>query len=135
MTADVSVDALPGTKYRGRLSRVLPVASSARSFLVRIDITPDKRMRPQMFARGSILIDTHANTTLISKDAVLFDASSNRNRVFIPTADGKAQERQVRVGYTNPPFVEGLQNDVKTGEKVIIEGQTSLKNGDAIRAQ
>jgi HlyD family secretion protein len=135
MAADVSVDALPGTKYRGRLSRVLPVASSARSFLVRIDITPDKRMRPQMFARGSILIDTHANTTLVPKDAVLFDATSNRNRVFIAASDGKAQERQVRVGYTNPQFVEVLRNDVKPGEKVIVEGQTSLQNGDAIRVQ
>jgi HlyD family secretion protein len=135
MAADVTVDALPGTKLRGRLSRVLPVASSARSFLVRIDITPDKRMRPQMFARGSILIDTHAGATLVPKDAVLFDSSSNRSRVFVATTDGKAQERSVRVGYTNPQFVEVLKNDVKPGEKVVVEGQTSLQNGDAIRVQ
>jgi RND family efflux transporter MFP subunit len=133
-TVSVAVDALPGQKFSGRVSRVLPVASSARSFTVRVDIPSDRRMRPQMFARGSILIDTHQNATLVPKDAVLFDAVTGKSRVFVTDSGGKAKERAVQVGFSNPSAVEVL-GGVKPGEKVIVAGQTALQNGDVVRIQ
>ena len=44
-------------------------------------------------------------------------------------------KREVHVGYSNPEFVEILDNGVRPGEKVIIAGQTALQNGDPIRVQ
>jgi RND family efflux transporter MFP subunit len=133
-TASVTVDALPGVKLTGRVTRVLPVASSARSFNIRIDIPSDRRMRPQMFARGSVLIDTHQDATLVPKDAVIFDPANNRTRIFVAQGGTKAVERSVRTGYSNPEFVE-IISGVNSGEKVITAGQTTLQNGDAIRVQ
>ncbi len=136
MAAKVTVDAVPSKSFAGRVTRILPVASStARSFTVRIDFNQDSRLRPQMFARGSLLIDTHKSATLIPKDAVLFDAETGKNRVFTVGPGGKAQERVVKIGYSNPQTVEILGDTVKVGEKVIVAGQTALQSGDPIKVQ
>jgi RND family efflux transporter MFP subunit len=136
--ADVSIDAIPETTTRpipGRVSRLLPVASAAaRSFTVRIDLPVDARMRPQMFARGRILADVHRAATLVPKDAVLFDPGTRKARVFVAKS-GKADQREVRVGLSNPRYVEIIGDAVTTSDKVIVAGQTSLQDGDTIRVQ
>lgn len=133
-SVDVRVDALPDIPFQGTITRILPVASTAaRSFTVRVDLKrPDPRLRPQMFARGNILLDTHRQATVVPKDAVLFDPVNNTARVFV--ANGKAEERKVKVGYSDPKFVEILSG-VQPGEKVVTVGQTTLQNGDKIRVQ
>ena len=134
---DVSIDALPETATRpiaGRVSRLLPVASSARSFSVRIDLPIDNRMRPQMFARGRVLADVHRNTTLVPKDAVLFEPGTGKARVFV-AKNNKAEEREVRVGLTNPKLVEITNGAVTPNDKVIVAGQISLQDGDPIRTK
>jgi hypothetical protein len=93
----------------------------------------DRRMRPQMFARGDILVNTHRNAVLVDKDAVLFDPANNKTRVFVVEND-RAVERVVKVGYTNPEQVEIL-NGVAAGEKVITNGQAALQNGDLVKVQ
>jgi RND family efflux transporter MFP subunit len=135
LPASVTVDAVPNRVFKGRVTRILPVASaSARSFIVRIDFPSDLSLRPQMFARGSILIDTHRNATLAPKDSVLFDPVNNRTRVFVASGGGKAEEHIIKVGYTDPKFVEVLSG-VKPGDKVVIAGQNALQDGDKIRVQ
>jgi len=131
---NVTVDALPKESFRGEISRILPVASTAaRSFTVRVDLVDaDTRLRPQMFARGSILIDTHRQAVVVPKDAVLFDPVNNTARVFV--SNGKAEEREVEVGYSDPKFVEILQG-IRPGEKVVTVGQNALQNGDKIRVE
>src|SRR5262249_15126179 len=121
--------------YHGTVTRILPVASSAaRSFTVRIDFPGDNRLRPQMFARGAILIATHRGATLIPKDAVIFDPTNNSARIFVVDSRDNAEERTIKVGYSDPQYVEALSG-VKPNEKVITAGQTTLQNGDKVRVQ
>ena len=132
-SVNVTVDALPGRTFHGHVTRVLPVASSARSFTVRVDITPDSRLRPQMFARGSILVATHHNAIQVKKDGIIFDPATNAASLFV-AENGKAVKRDVKVGYTNPQYTEILSG-VAMGDKVIISGQNGLQNGDKIKIQ
>ncbi|HSV74594.1 MAG TPA: efflux RND transporter periplasmic adaptor subunit [Chthonomonadales bacterium] len=127
----VTVDAIAGLKLRGTVARILPVASvAARSFTVRIDIEEDRRLRPEMFARGSIVIDTRRGATLVPKDAVLHDPANNRTRVFVEDG-GRARERVVALGHSNPLQVE-VVSGVRPGEKVIVAGQDALTDGDEV---
>jgi RND family efflux transporter MFP subunit len=118
------------------VTSILPVASNAaRNFTVRVDFkVADRRLRPQMFARGSILIDTHKNAVLVPKDAVLYDPVNNRTRVFVAKGDNQAEERQVSIGYSNTQYVEILSG-IRENEKVIVVGQNGLQNGDKIKVQ
>lgn len=125
----VTVDALPGKVYRGRITRIFPVASAAaRSFTVRIDFQGDGDLRPQMFARGEISVGVHRNATLVPKDAVLFGENNGDSRVFVVEAGDKASERRVRVGFANPEHVEIVEG-VKPGERVVVAGQNNLRDG------
>lgn len=131
---EVRIDAIPGKRFRGRVTRVFPVASAARSFSIRVDFPVDRRMRPEMFARGSIEIATHENATLVPKDAILFDPMQDRSRVFVFTAKGTVEERLVRIGFTNPEYAEALSG-ARVGEKVVVAGQNTLQNGDRVSVQ
>jgi len=128
----VTVDALPGERFDGRVSKVYPVASSAaRSFTVRVDFPADSRLRPQMFARGVITVGTHKDTVLVPKDAVLFGDDNGQARLFVVGSDKRAHERRVQPGYMDPAQVEILSG-VKPGEKVIVAGQNALRDGDLV---
>lgn len=134
--ADITIDALPGKKYKGKVTRILPVASSqARSFTLRIDFPADSQVRPQMFARASVEIATHTNTLLVPKTAVVVDATKNTSRVFVAKPDGTAEARDVTIGFSNPDKVEILNNKIKPDEKIIVAGQNGLSNGDKIKVQ
>jgi RND family efflux transporter MFP subunit len=129
----VKVDALPGQHFSGRITHIYPVASAARNFPVRIDFNPDARLRPQMFARGDILIGVHPKATLVPKDAVMFDPVDNSAHVYI-RKDGLAVKKVVRVGLSNPEYIEILQG-LLPGDEVITNGQNALQSGDKIRVQ
>jgi RND family efflux transporter MFP subunit len=135
MPATVTVDAIPGRKFSGRISRVLPVASAAaRSFTVRIDLAGDPRMRPQMFARGAVVTATRPSATLAPKDAVIADAREG-SKVFVVGPEGKAVARKVQVGITTPAVVEITNGAVSPGDKVVVAGQTTLQDGDQVKVQ
>lgn len=134
-SVQVTVDALPGRTFNGSVTRILPVASSAaRSFTLRVDFPTDAALRPQMFARGRILLDTHRGTVLVSKDAVIFDPARGKSRAFVMLATKKAQEREVKVGYTDPTQIEILAG-IKPGESVVVQGQSNLQDGDTVRVE
>jgi multidrug efflux pump subunit AcrA (membrane-fusion protein) len=44
------------------------------------------------------------------------------------------QEREVKIGYTNPEFVE-IVSGVRPAEAVVVQGQNALQDGDKVRVQ
>jgi RND family efflux transporter MFP subunit len=141
---DVTVDALPGESFRGSVSRVFPVASAAtRSFTLRVDFQGDGRLRPQMFARGRIVVGTHPGATVVPKDAVIFrrgdgavsqGAAGSEAVVFVVGPGDRAVERRVTVGYSDPTHVEILSG-VRPGERVVTAGNNALQDGDPVNVR
>ena len=129
---EVTVDALPGTSLRGVVTNIYPVASNtSRSFTVRISLTsPDKRIRPQMFARGRILLGTHAKALTVPRESLLDDVTTSA-RIFL-FSEGKAVERNVTLGFRDLLRVEILSG-LHQGEKVVTIGQSQLQNGDKVQ--
>lgn len=140
MLVKITVDALPGRSFQGHVSKIYPVASStARSFTVRIDIANEGyTLRPQMFARGQIVLDTHSHALLIPRDAVL-DFSGSGGSVFIAvTKPGEdkpvAEKREVKIGFTTFREVE-VTSGLKEGDKVVTAGQGQLDNGSKLQIE
>jgi len=128
----VSVDALPGRTFKGTIYKVFPVASAqSRSFTVRVSIANEGNvLRPSMSARGLITLDAHPNAVLVPRDAVL-DNLGTTGRVFV-IKDGKAEERQVKIGYTTFKDLE-ITSGVSVGEQVVTVGQAQLLNGGEVK--
>jgi membrane fusion protein (multidrug efflux system) len=83
-----------------------------------------------MFVKCHIITDTHKNTKLITKKAVIY--SGIQSIVFI-VENNIAKRVVIDTGFQDAEYVEALNEDIKPGEKVITVGQYGLKDNTAVK--
>ena len=127
----VEVDAFPGEFFKGRIARVAPVLDPAtRTAEIEIEVpNASFRLKPGMYARMSVTIDSRIGATLVPKSAVV-DYESTRG-VFTMTADNKAKFVPLEVGIEDATRVEA-RNGVSEGDTLVTSGASSLRNGDTL---
>ena len=124
--AAIDIDALQGERVLATVTRVSPVVDpETGTFKITIEIADDqRRIKPGMFGRISIVYDQHVNVLQVPRSAVLED--SNETSVFV-VEDDKAVRRSVQTGYSNSGMIEitdGLSDD----DLVVTMGQVGLKD-------
>jgi HlyD family secretion protein len=126
----VQVDAYPGETFTGRIARVSPVLDPAtRTAPIEIEIpNGDFRLKPGMYARVGITLDTLKDALVVPSDAVA-DLGGRRG-VFQPL-NGAAVFRTIQVGTEAKDVVEVL-GGLREGEEVITTGARALRDGDRI---
>ncbi len=104
--ARVQVDAFPGETFNGRIARVAPVLDPAtRTAEIEIEVpNADFRLKPGMYARMGVTIESRNGTTLVPKAAVV-DYDSKRG-VFTMTAENKAKFLPIETGIEDADRVE-----------------------------
>ena len=129
--AAVTVDAFPGEIFKGRIARVAPVLDPAtRTAEIEIEVpNADFRLKPGMYARMSVTIDSRKNATLVPKAAVV-DYDGTRG-VFTMTAENKAKFQPVEVGIEDAERVE-VRKGVAIGDTVVTGGAAALRNNDTL---
>jgi RND family efflux transporter MFP subunit len=129
-TVDISVDALGGQVFPGRVLTVSPLGDDvARFFKVRVQFSGrGNDLKPGMFALGKVVLDVVPNAVLVPESAVI----NENGKRYVFTSDGsKARKIPVRVGLRqgNDLQVDGLQSSAQ----VIVKGQDALVDGIKIR--
>ena len=144
-SAAVEVDAFPGETFTGRVSRVAPVFDPAtRTAEMEIEVlNTGFRLKPWMYARVQLTVDTRANALTVPRNAVI--DFEGRPGVFIATtaATGTAGGEQaqattakfvpVEIGIRDGEQIE-LRSGVQDGARVITTGAGALRDGDRIVA-
>ncbi len=137
----LTVDALQGSRtnlygesttrlLKGTVEKVVPVVDArSRSFIVRV-ITPNSAaLFPGMFARGSVEVARHAQVMAVPKDALL----EKDGKTFVFVYDGgKARAYTVMPGASDGKVVQ-VMGDLLQGQEVIVAGQQTLQEGDAVK--
>lgn len=97
LKAEITSQAFPGESFNGAIEFTFPFVNPAtRTLRIRISIpNPDKKLRPEMYARAQIWIERPA-ITAIPESAVTF--SGKRNIVFIDQGQGKFKPALVSLG-------------------------------------
>ncbi|MBO6576542.1 MAG: efflux RND transporter periplasmic adaptor subunit [Rhodothermales bacterium] len=128
--ATVRVDALPEQVFQGRILRIAPVVdASTGTFKVTVEIRDRSgSLKPGMFGRIGIVYDTHAETVLVPKQAVL--TQDDESAVFVVQNDTAFRQLVVR-GFENDRFVEVLSG-VTAGTEIITTGQTNLRDSSRV---
>jgi RND family efflux transporter MFP subunit len=128
----VRVDAVPGKTFTGRVSDVFPTAStSSRAFSVRVNVPNSGRtLRPGMYARGQVVAERRRGV-VVPKDALIADGE--QFAVFV-AENGKAVRHPVKLGIQTSETAEVLSG-VKTGDQIIVQGQTLVKDGGPITVE
>lgn len=129
-TATITVDALPGAQFTGKIAEVEPGAAIAnRSFVVKVRVpNPQGVLRPGMFARGTIVVAVRPNVLQVPDSAVL--TTAGRPIVFV-VRDGKAVRREVTFGERQNDLVE-IVSGLTAGEQVIVSGVAGLTDNQPV---
>ena len=146
--AAVEVDAFPGEKFAGRVSRVAPVFDPAtRTAEMEIEVpNPGFRLKPGMYARVQLTVDTRTDALTIPRAALV--AVDGKNGVFVavqpeaqPAATPSGGQQAaltarftpVDVGIRDGEHIE-ITGGLKDGARVITTGAGALKDGDKVVA-
>ena len=141
----VEVDAFPGETFSGRVSRVAPVFDPAtRTAEMEIEVpNPGYRLKPGMYARVQLTVDTRANALAVPRSALV--TLDGKDGVFVavtsdgpqPAARGSAAGEMtarflpVQTGIRDGEHVE-IASGLEDGARVITTGAGALKDGDRI---
>jgi RND family efflux transporter MFP subunit len=132
--ADVELDALPGQKFRGRVSRI---ASSedpqTRLMHVEIDLpNPDGKICQGMYGRVTILLQK-SDLLSVPSPCVVDRSSDGKGAVYVVRA-GVARRVPVRIGGDNGQKV-GIISGLTPDDAVVVRPGNDLADGAAVTTQ
>jgi RND family efflux transporter MFP subunit len=135
--AEIVLDALPDTRFRGHIDRMVPTVDRAKATVmtkVKFDQI-DPRVLPEMSAKVSFLSqevtpEQEKPLVSVSQDAIV---ERDGRPVVFAVRDGRAVMVPVARGAKIGDAV-AISGNVKTGEKVVDKPPPSLANGALVKA-
>jgi HlyD family secretion protein len=134
---EITLDALPDARFRGRVSRMVPAVDRAKATVttkVQFD-TIDPRILPDMSAKVSFLTQEVTADQQKPLRAVQSEALTERDAatVLFVLRDGKAVMVPVVRGIAVGDLV-AITGAVETGEKAVLKPPAELVSGRAVKA-
>jgi len=128
-----SVDNYPGEAFTGSVYLISPAVSTAsRSFGVGALVTnTDFRLKANTFARGNLTLESAVPTPMVPVESVVSFAGVTK--VFVVETN-VAHARTIAVGRVQNGKQE-VVNGLKSGESVVVSGQSKLSDGAAVTIQ
>ena len=130
----VTVDALPGRTFSGKVGRLYPTINPAtHTFQAEITVpNNDRVLRPGMYARVTITYGTN-HSIVVPDQAIVKQEGTGQRYVFILRADNATVSFvPVTLGRhigTEYEVLEGLSE----GDRVVAKGQTGLRDGSKVQ--
>lgn len=130
-TLSVTLDAVPGKTYEGKVTAVNPlVDASGRAIVIRAVVrNPDTTLRPGMFARVRLYTREVQEAKVVPETALV--PAGDEQYVF-RVVDGKALRTKVEIGQRRDGVVEIL-NGLDADATVVTAGQLKLRDGTNVR--
>jgi multidrug efflux pump subunit AcrA (membrane-fusion protein) len=131
MKAKIRVESYPGKIFEGRVEKINSALDlSTRTLQAEIYIpNSDRSLKPGMFSNVEVVLLEKPQTLMIPREAVI--ETGGEWCVFI-VEEKQAVRRRVTLGYEQDRLVEVLTG-LNEGDRVVIKGQQSVKDGSAIR--
>ena len=125
----LTVDALPGKTFKGRVERLYPTVDAAtHTFKVEVTVpNKDKVLRPGMYARVTVNFGAQRHVVIPDQSVVRMEGTGQRF-VYLLQQDSTVRFVPVTLGRhlgSTYEILEGLQD----GDIVVTKGQSALKDG------
>lgn len=126
--ATVTVDALGGQSFTGKIDQIIPAAdASSRTFPVKILLpNPELKIWPGFFARATITSASESAGFVVPRDAVV--TSGDQHRV-VAARDGKAVVIPVSIGAGAGNRIS-VTGELTETDVVITRGNEGLRGGE-----
>ena len=128
----ISLEAMPGQVFEGRIFAINPLLDAAgRSIVIRAQLRNDaSKLRPGQFARVRLFTKENAEAMTVPEQAVV---PSGDEFFIVRVVDGKAQRVKVELGQRREGLVEVVRGLAAT-DTVITAGQFKVREGVSVRA-
>jgi membrane fusion protein (multidrug efflux system) len=128
----VSLDAVPGRTYTGRVLAINPLVDAAgRAIVIRAQVNnPDTSLRPGMFARVRLITEDRGDVLVVPEQALV---PQGQDQFVFRIVDGKAQRTKVEIGQRGDGKVE-VRQGLAAGDLIVVAGQLKLRDGVAVAA-
>lgn len=131
---EIQLDAIPGERFAGVVSRMVPTVDRAKaSTLVKISfVQRDPRILPDMSARAAFLsreVTEAERTPVLALPAAAVVEIGGQTQVYV-VADGKVRLEPVKLGEKIGDQVE--VHGLEAGTRVVIRPPLGLANGRAV---
>jgi RND family efflux transporter MFP subunit len=125
----VSVMTADGTPFHGTIRVISPtISENDRTAIVYVDLPPDERLRPGMFARGEIAVGT-GPAYMVPLESVV--SSDGYSYVFVLGEGNVVGRRRVETGAVHDGAIE-VVSGLEAGERIVNKGAGFLKDGDRV---
>lgn len=132
-TLRLQLDAFPGTSREATVYALAPrISESSRSVAVRARLdNPDGQLRPGLFARITLDLETQADALVIPEAAVF--PRGDLNYVY-RVVSGQVAEAAVILGQREPGWVEVIEG-LSAGDIVMTSGLQKVSPGSRVAVQ
>lgn len=143
LPVEVSAEGLGDARVDGTVSRIAPTVDP-RSGTVKVVVALGAgtvksaagaaegralTLRPGMYVRARLIVDTHPDAVLIPKRAVVYD--EDRPYAF-HVKSGVAEKIALKLGYSDRDNVEVLE-PVQAGDELVVFGHRGLESGAKVK--
>ena len=125
----LTVDALPGRTFSGRINRLYPTLNPATHTFQAEVVVPnnDRALRPGMYARVTVTYGVN-NSIVVSDQAIVKQEGTGQRYVYLLNADDTVHYVPVELGRHIGTEYEILSG-IEEGQMVVMKGQSGLKDG------
>ena len=125
----LTVDAIPGRTFNGKIGRLYPTIDAAtHTFKAEVTVpNTDRVLRPGMYARVKVNFGTRRSVVVPDQCLVKQEGTGTRF-IYVLNADNTVSYLPVTIGRhmgREYEIIEGLED----GQKVVLKGQSLLRDG------
>lgn len=130
--AELRLRGMPGDALQARVDYVYPyLEGKTRTQKVRLVLpNPEGRIKPEMYADVTLDAGRRIEAVTVPDAAVV--RSGTRTQVFVQTAPGRFEPREVQLGATAGGYVQVL-GGVDAGESVVVSSQFLIDSESKLR--
>ncbi len=132
LKAKISVEAYPDTTFDATVFRVSPVVDSTsrtKNVILHFD-ERDSRINAGMFAKVILYTEDYEGAVVMPATSVV--QNGDKYYAYAVNDDSTVSKREVTLGKNVDGMVQ-LLSGVSEGEKIVIQGQTSLADGSKVK--
>lgn len=128
-TVSITVDALPGRTFTGKVERLYPTIDAATHTFKAEVVVPnaDKVLRPGMYARVTVIFGVR-HSVILPDQAIVKQEGTGQRFVYLVRDDGTVSYVPVGIGRHIGTEYE-VTSGVPEGATVVVKGQSALKDG------